>query len=80
MFESLLERVLQRALGDYIEGLDRKNLKLGVSLRSSLHSGLERQHQLGECSGEEIDLSEAQAPSDSATWANLEASNNRPLA
>jgi hypothetical protein len=30
MFESILERILQKALGEYIEGLDRNNLKLGV--------------------------------------------------
>jgi hypothetical protein len=30
MFESILERILQKALGDYVEGLDRNNLKLGV--------------------------------------------------
>eukprot|EP00347_Sterkiella_histriomuscorum_P000566 403375355 len=30
MFEGILERVLQRALGDYLEGLDKKNLSLGV--------------------------------------------------
>ena len=32
MFEGILERVLQRALGDYLEGLDKKNLSLGVFL------------------------------------------------
>ena len=31
MFESIVERILQKALGEYIEGLDRNNLKLGVS-------------------------------------------------
>ncbi|CDW90143.1 vacuolar protein sorting-associated protein vps13 [Stylonychia lemnae] len=31
MFEGILERVLQRALGDYLEGLDKKNLSLGVN-------------------------------------------------
>jgi hypothetical protein len=30
MFESILEKVLQRTLGDYLEGLDKKNLSLGV--------------------------------------------------
>jgi hypothetical protein len=30
MFEGILEKVLQRALGDYLVGLDRKNLSLGV--------------------------------------------------
>ena len=30
MFEGILERVLQRALGDYIEGLNQRNLSLGV--------------------------------------------------
>ncbi len=35
MFEGILERVLQRALGDYLEGLDKKNLSLGVRIPNS---------------------------------------------
>ena len=31
MFEGILEKVLQRAFGNYIEGLDKKNLSLGVT-------------------------------------------------
>ena len=51
MFEGILERVLQRALGDYIEGLDKRNLSLGVSHLYQLKylSGLEWKHQFGEC-------------------------------
>lgn len=30
MFESLLEKILQKQLGQFILGLDSKNLKLGV--------------------------------------------------
>lgn len=30
MFEGILEKVLQRALGNYLEGLDKNNLSLGV--------------------------------------------------
>ena len=32
MFERLLERVLQRSLGKYIEDLDRRQLSVSVSL------------------------------------------------
>jgi hypothetical protein len=30
MFEGLLEKILQSRLGQYIDGLDRKNLSMGV--------------------------------------------------
>lgn len=30
MFEGILEKILQSRLGEYIEGLDRKNLSIGV--------------------------------------------------
>ena len=30
MFEGILERILQSSLGQYIDGLDRKNLTMGV--------------------------------------------------
>lgn len=31
MFESILERLLQQKLGKYVDGLDQKNLSVGVS-------------------------------------------------
>jgi vacuolar protein sorting-associated protein 13A/C len=30
MFEGILEKILQARLGEYIEGLDRNNLHIGV--------------------------------------------------
>lgn len=30
MFESILEKVLLKAAGDYIEGIDSNNLKVGI--------------------------------------------------
>ena len=42
MFEGILEKVLQRALGDYIEGLDRRNLSLGVNLKNINVNNLNR--------------------------------------
>lgn len=72
MFESILERILQKALGDYVEGLDRNNLKLGVRKNSINQSnfilifqfcilpkisiGLEWQHKLGKCASQEVSL------------------------
>ena len=31
MFEGLLEKVLQQKLGMYLDGIDKKNLSIGVS-------------------------------------------------
>lgn len=32
MFEGIVEKLLQSYIGKYLEGLDKENLKLGVSI------------------------------------------------
>jgi hypothetical protein len=63
MFEGILEKILQSQFGEFIQGLDKDNLHIGVNFNayfSILFKDLEWKHRLRKCCHKKRNSAEVQ--------------------
>lgn len=79
MFEGILEKVLKRILGKYIEDLDQKRFSVGVVLWKFIVLDLEWELALRRCFNQEESVLEVEVTAHFKAWKDLEAQSHSAL-